>query len=508
MLGTRDASRLATGDPDGTLGQGARLGRVVDAFAGLGTGQVIVGHGGAGHAARLVASSAPTVSDVITLGTPYGPVSLTVLDEAAAGDAWRLLQDLLVADTGADDPDLARGRALVAGLAEVDASTDPAAELRLPAAGIPDRGDLHVHAAFGVVTEHGVRAAITAIVASGLASRASGRAAVGAPPAPTGIRLGVRLPITPAPTDRIVASGEVTIDLGGLDVGSGRVTPATDRTIRTRLRIGARDGWLAGGPDPLRGPSRSREHGLRALTADVVVPHRSGSTATAEARITLHDGRVFDVGRERWDVAAAAEPVATEARVLLSLAAQRIVAEATSTTQSVTATALRTAFEALQLLAADGSAADAVEQLLHDPAALVTATLSDATRRQQLAQAAGSLLAAAPAATGDDPAVFRLVAGPATVAVDLSARALTVDAPSGQGRFGWAAHVALSPSTATWSVRLGTDHEASPAGAAWLELDPDPRRPALAAGRGHGASGHRVVAAPRRQRARPTRSSP
>ena len=256
VLGTRAACRLATGDPDGTLGQAARLARLVDASSGLGPGQLLVGHGGAGQAARLVAATAAAVSDVVTVGTPYGPVSLTVLDEAAAGDAWRLLQDLLVADSGTDDPDLARGRALVAALAEVDASADPAAELRLPAAGIPDRSDLKVHAAFGVVTEPAVRAAITAIVASGLAARATQRAAEGVPPLPTGIRVGVRLPISSGLTDRIVVGGDLMVDLGGIDVGALGITAATDRVVRARLRVGAREGWLAGGPDPLRGPTR------------------------------------------------------------------------------------------------------------------------------------------------------------------------------------------------------------------------------------------------------------
>ncbi len=471
-LGTRDGCRLATGDPDGTLGQSARLGRVVDAFASLGTGQLLVGDGGAGHAARLVAATASSISDVVTVGTPYGPVSLTVLDEAAAGDAWRLLKDLLVPDTGTDDADLARGRALVAALAEVDARTDPAVELRLPAAGIPDRNDLNVHAVFGVVTEPAVRAAITAIVASGLASRASQRAAVGPPASPTGVRLGLRLPMSAAPTDRIVANGSVLVELGGLDVGATGIEPATDLAVRTRLRIGARQGWLAGGPDPLRGTGRSREHALRALVADVVIPHRPGSTATATGHITLLDGRVFDVDQERRDVAAGVEPVAAEVRLLLSLAAQRLVSEATAVVPSTIAVSLRSAFEALALLEADGSVADAVEQLIHDPAALVANVLGDAVRRANLAEGARTLLAAGPALSGDDPAAVRLVADPLTVLADLNARSLTIDAPAGQGRFGWAAHVELTSTTASWSVRLGTDHDGSPAGAAWLELDP------------------------------------
>ena len=472
-LGTRDGCRLATGDPDGTLGQSARLGRVVDAFASLGTGQLLVGDGGAGHAARLVAATASSISDVVTVGTPYGPVSLTVLDEAAAGDAWRLLKDLLVPDTGTDDADLARGRALVAALAEVDARTDPAVELRLPAAGIPDRNDLNVHAVFGVVTEPAVRAAITAIVASGLASRASQRAAVGPPALPTGVRLGLRLPMSAAPTDRIVANGSVLVELGGLDVGATGIEPATDLAVRTRLRIGARQGWLAGGPDPLRGTGRSREHALRALVADVVIPHRPGSTATATGHITLLDGRVFDVDQERRDVAAGAEPVAAEVRLLLSLAAQRIVAEATAVVPSTIAVSLRSAFEALALLAADGSVADAVEQLdpRSRPRSWPTCWATPSAERSWPREHARSSPPALPSAVTTLPPSASSPT-PLTVLADLNARSLTIDAPAGQGRFGWAAHVELTPTTASWSVRLGTDHDGSPAGAAWLELDP------------------------------------
>src|SRR5262249_8031794 len=143
-----------------------------------------------------------------------------------------------------------------------------------------------------------------------------------------------------------------------------------------------------------------------------------------------------------------------------------IVAEATATTASPVASALRTTLQALELLAADGSVADAVEQLLHDPGALVRATLTDGTRRGQLATGARALLGA----TGDGGLV-RFDAAPVTVVADLAAGALSLDAPSGAGRFGWTAHVALTPDAKDWSVRLGTDHDASPSGAAWLDVD-------------------------------------
>ena len=192
-LAPRAVAALPTGDPDGSAGQTARLGRVLGAFAGLGAGQVVVGEAGAGHAARLAATDAPSVSDVVTLGTPLGPISLTVLDEAGAGDVWRLLATLApdeAGDAGPDDDDLARGRALVQALAEVDPSGDPAAELRPPSGGFADRAGLTVNAVFGVAGEPAVRRSITALVAAGLAGRARQRAEAGVDAATRNPRVG------------------------------------------------------------------------------------------------------------------------------------------------------------------------------------------------------------------------------------------------------------------------------------------------------------------------------
>ena len=107
-LAGRQAARLASGDPDGVQGQAERLGRVLDAFAGLPGGLVVVADATAGHAARRAAEAAPAVTDVITLGTPYGPVSFAVLDTQPAADALRLLARLLPArsEERGDDPDL------------------------------------------------------------------------------------------------------------------------------------------------------------------------------------------------------------------------------------------------------------------------------------------------------------------------------------------------------------------------------------------------------------------
>jgi large repetitive protein len=479
-LASRAAARLATGDTDGAGGQAARLGRILGAFASLGTGQVVVAEGGAGHAARQAAASLEgvAVSDVITLGTPFGPVSVTVLDEAAAGDLWRLLGALAPEPTDAEDDDLALGRALVAALAELDPLGDPAVDLRLPASGIVGRAGLTVHALFGVVGEPAARRAVTALVAAGLAQRARTRAVAGVTGA-TGVRLGLRLPIAGSPTDPLVVGGHVTADLGGWDLTSTGLQSVPDRAVRVRLRIGARTGWLAGGPDPLRAPQRSREQALRAVTADVTIPRGAGSTASASARLVLHDGRAFDVARERWDVGVGLEPVGGDIRLMLSLAAGRIVAEATAATPSPIAVGLRAVLESLRLVEADGSMADAVEQLVHDPVALVGQALADEARRSMLASGARQLLGARAPQAGDDPGAVRVATDVVTVIANLASRSISLDAPGAGGRFGWAAHASFTTGEQDWWIRIGTDgtdeagpDASSPSAAAWLLIEP------------------------------------
>ena len=225
----------------------------------------------------------------------------------------------------------------------------------------------------------------------------------------TGIRAGLRTPILGSPTDPLVVEGHVVTGLGGWDVGSTGLTAAADRAVQVKLRVGARGGWLAGGPDPLRAPAKSREHAAagdhrrRRRSPAVRAPPRPPPPG-----IVVHDGRSFEVDHERIEVLPTGEPVGAEVRLLLSLAIGRIVAEATAGAPSPSAAALRSVLEALQLVAADGSIADAIEQLLHDPAALVGEALDAAPRRAGLATGARGLLGAAPPAGGDDPASVRI----------------------------------------------------------------------------------------------------
>src|SRR5262249_19302850 len=170
-LSPRAGARLASGDTDGTLGQTARLTRVLASFSSLVGDVVLVAEGAAGHAALRAANDLAFLRAVVTLGTPWTDVAFTVLDDQPAADAFRLLRVLLpTVDSGqSDDPILARGRGLINALGELLPLGDPGAEIRPPAGPFSPRAGLEVHAVFGVVEEDAVLASMTAIVASSLA---------------------------------------------------------------------------------------------------------------------------------------------------------------------------------------------------------------------------------------------------------------------------------------------------------------------------------------------------
>jgi len=110
-LARRADARLASGDTDGIGGQAARLVRVLSSFSSLAGGVAMVAASEAGHAALAAANSLAFVSGVVTLGTPFGAVSFTVLDDEPAADAFRLLRTILppVDPNEPDDEVLAYG---------------------------------------------------------------------------------------------------------------------------------------------------------------------------------------------------------------------------------------------------------------------------------------------------------------------------------------------------------------------------------------------------------------
>jgi large repetitive protein len=447
-LGRRADSRLAASSGDGTSEQAGRLARVLDNLAGVSTDVAIVAVAGAGHAARLAAQAQPAVTDLVTLGTPLGPIALTALGTQPTADALRLLQRLLPLEQPAadvpEDEDLALGRALVGSLLELAGDSDPSAELRLPSVPPePPRAGLAVSSVFGVVTGAQVSRAITAIVASGLAERARVRAATPLP-APTGVHAGLRLVVAPTTSGSVSVDGDALLQLFAYDTATGI---DAGPTLRLRLRVADRLGWLTSTPDLE----------LRMVTADVRMP--LDGTSHGEATLTLHDARVFGQSWERLVIGAGAGavPLLPEARTLLASAVQRV----TTDTAGEASVALAQLLSALGIVGAGaGVVSDAVEQLIFDPGALL---------RQRLAAAGTSLSSAAAA-----------LLGPMSAALDLAAHSLRVSGGSDLlGRFGWHVDVLATPTALSGELRFGATAPATPSGGLTLAVVLAPFRVAL-----------------------------
>ncbi len=447
-LGSRANCRLPASATDGTPEQAARLARVLDAIATVSSDIAVVAVAGAGHAARLAAQAQVNVTDLVTLGTPLAPISLTAINTQPTADALRLLYRLLPPEPAVDppdpdaegeDPDLALGRALVTAMMELTGRSDPSVDLRPPTE-VPEdpRADLAVTAVFGAVSESQVSRAITAIVAAGLAHRAHVRADTPLPE-PSGIRAGLRFELPATASGVLSVRGDALLTLAAYDEATG---VDTSRQLRARLRVSDRQGWLCSTPDLE----------LRMLTADVSVPLEGGSPG--EATVTLHDGRVFQQSWERLTLGESAEsvPVLPEARILLSAAIQRITADAAGTAS----VALAELLTALGIIGAGGGVVgDAVDQLIHDPAGLL---------RQRFTAAGADL----------STAVTTLL-GPIGSTLDLGTGSVhIVGGDDSSGRFGWQADVTASPTGLAGQLRFGATSPSEPAGGlnAIVDLDP------------------------------------
>jgi hypothetical protein len=455
-LGSRADCQLSGSSTDGTPEQASRLARVLDALATISSDIALVAVGGAGHAARRAADAQSAVTDLITLGTPLGPVSLTAINTQPTADALRLLHRLLsslpaAADDEPEDEDLALGRGLVGAMMELVDRADPTADLRVAAVPPPTpRAGLSVTASFGVVTESQIGRAMTAIVATGLAERARIRAATPLPDA-TGVSAGMRLVVAPTTSGTLSVSGDALLTLLSYDNTTGI---DTGRHLRVRLKVRDRVGWLSATPDLE----------LRMVTADVSLP--LDGDAHGVGTITLHDARVFGQSWERLVLGTGpgAVPVLPEARVLLAAAVQRIATDAAGTAS----VALRQLLAALGVVdPAGGVAGDAVDQLIHDPGGLL---------RQRLA-----------AANADITSAVESLLGPMAAAVDLDARSVRIQGGSEtSGRFGWHADLTASPTGLSGQLRIGVDAPSPPTGGLALVVDLAPFHASL---RWHQPSG-------------------
>ena len=448
-LGTRAACKASASTGDGTPEQANRLGRWLDALASVSNDIAVVAVAGAGHAARIAAQAQGAVKELLLLGTPLSPIALTALNAQPTADALRLLHRLLptpvptpAASDELEDEDLQLGRALVGTMMELADLADPGADLRLPLLAAPaPRAGLRVTALFGSVSDVQVAQAITAITAAGLAERARARVAAadasagvegGAVHLPTGLHTGLRWALPVRSDGALAIEGDAALSLLAFDLTpTGIAQP--QRLLRVRLRISDRSGWLSAAPDL----------GLRGASVLLEVPLGGAATESGRCRITLHDARVFGQHWERLQMGDGTGPVLPEARVLLSALVQRLSADVAG----AASVALADVMEALGLVAGVGGvAADAVDQLIHDPLGLL---------RQRLARP-GTELADA----------LHALLGPVGAGINFATSGLRVQAGGdAQGRFGWALDASLGAAGAgnpgglgaiTGTLRLGT----------------------------------------------------
>lgn len=452
-LGTRGDCKTPGSTTDGTPEQASRLTSVLARLASVTSDIVVVAVGGAGHAARLAAQAEIAVTDLVTLGTPLSAVALTALSTQPTADALRVLHRLLPVPTGlvdaaaaideaCEDEDAALGRALVSSMMALVDQTDPTLQLRLPSTALPEpRAGLTVSAVFGALSEERVRRAMTAIVVSGLAERARAREAT---PflQPTGVRAGLGFAVAPTRDGALSIRGDALLSLFAYDTAVGA---SHDRALHLHLRIGDRTGWLTARP------------GLELRMVSVDVTMALDGVDPGHASITLHDARVFGQSWERLILGSDADtvPVLPEARVLLAAAVQRLTSDV-----GAASIALRQLLTALSIIDPKGGlAADAVDQFVHDPTALLQRGM--AVAGEQIATALATLL------------------GPVGRCVDFSAGIVRVrGGDHTAGRFGWLADVSASRTGMTGLVQFGPADGASASARFNLVLDVDTQRAA------------------------------
>jgi hypothetical protein len=420
----RLAARAAcpgTGADSQLLAQTERLQQVADAVAGRHPGQVVlVAHGSAGQAARLLASRDPGIAKLVLLGVPAAGLSLDVLDVPPAADVLQLLRRLLPApDPGQpDDANLAAGRAVLGALGGAfDSALAPVNDFLPP----QTLGSLSppTWSVRGALDADSTARALAAVIRAGLDT--SWPAASVPRPAPTALRGGLRMTVSSPPATAgpgpagVAVDVTAMVDLSLLSLVGGTAPPPTLSLTVTLSRPG---GWLAGGPQGVPAPpdlSRTpalRRAGLR-VSADL------GGSAGVRAQIVLDEVNALTLIADRLVLGDGGDPVTPEARVLLGRLASTLgPAPASSQLAGVIQLLVAAGLTDPSVAApAVGLSVDAITRLTGDAAGQLRGALFAAPARADAAAALRSVFADA-TSTG---AQAGLTLGGVTLAVDLAA---------------------------------------------------------------------------------------
>ena len=318
VLPTPAAARASRADHDIVAEQAERLARVLASRTAPVT---VIAYGACGAAAIRAAATRPVITEVVTVGAPWTPPSVTAFRTGLGADAMRVLERLLRADA----PQLLPAqRALTATPLDVvrdvvrrslDVASDDAS---LPNAGVETRrAGLACQAVFGALADDTVRLGLGALLDDGIAARFEMAREAAADPAPrTALHVGVDIPVVVANVAGIWVGLGATFDMAALerDTTNGiRVSVA--RGVTVHLELGVTDGWLIGGPSP-----EPSDVDVRWMAANIVVPF-DGTEGDSE--LVLYEATGLGAFRERWVVRADGDGVAAtqalpEVRAIIS----------------------------------------------------------------------------------------------------------------------------------------------------------------------------------------------
>ena len=295
-LGSRAACKLPAGDPDGTVGQAARLRVLLDRLATLGSDLVVVGVAGAGHACREAAAGQLAVSEVVTLGTPLRPGLAGRADHPARGRRAAAAPPAAPAASPSpsttderEDADLRLARGLVDALMEL---VDPRVPGRRPG---PGRRPRRPRAqAWRPRRSSETSARNRSPGRSPPPSSPAWRTGPGSGPGPRclrppAIRAGVRFVLPDSPEGSLRVRGDGVLTLIGLDVG--------DRQRAGPGRDGPRAAGAGGGVRPAR-LARLDPDGRSCARSPPTCSFRWAAATAGTGRVVLHDARVLS---QSWE---------------------------------------------------------------------------------------------------------------------------------------------------------------------------------------------------------------
>ena len=333
----------------------------------------VVAFGAAGAAALKAANIVANVEHVITVGTPWNPVSLNGLTSGLSGDALRLVElirrpneETLAEEeiAGESGPTLQFGyvvdRAVAAaGFAARRLGELPRADEQTRRPGMP------VHAVFGSLDADTLEAGMAALVADAIDYRYEQFETPETPPQK--LHLGIDLPVFDADLGGVLVGVGAILELATCDrgeSGSGFAVQ-TERQLIVDLHFGVHDGWLIGGPG-----AEQTDIEVRWISARLYLPLQ-GSARVSGARIILHEANCFGIRRERWviengaDLADSTLPT-PEIHLIMAEVVSRLASASSSLAQLLAN---------IGLVQAGGYNPEGLDELVVDAGAAVSAAL-------------------------------------------------------------------------------------------------------------------------------------